>query len=110
MVKRISRDASDVEFWVRFLVGALAEKMNDVVSCRAERVWFSGRTTGCQSVDASSILATRTASLKLRSAQHNGKKLTKSRLKSYFVVVYKHVHTGDKGHGTFSEVHEIVSG
>ena len=23
MVKRISRDASDVEFWVRFLVGAL---------------------------------------------------------------------------------------
>lgn len=26
MVKRISRDASDVEFWVRFLVGAHTSK------------------------------------------------------------------------------------
>ena len=38
-----------------------------------ERVWFSGRTIGCQSIDASSILATRTTSLQkleLRGAQH----------------------------------------
>ena len=27
MVKRISRDASDVEFWVRFLVGAQTNKV-----------------------------------------------------------------------------------
>src|SRR3989338_5831178 len=56
MVKRISRDASDVEFWVRFLV----EAPNDVIGCATKRVWFNGRTSGCQSDDGSSILPTRT--------------------------------------------------
>lgn len=123
MVKRISRDASDVEFWVRFLVGALEMEMSDMLSCRAERVWFNGRTSGCQSDDGSSILPTRTE----RGQKKNTSGLVfffcaergagmysyahvelKWGLKFYFVVVQNSGDTGDKGQGTFMRVHEIV--
>ena len=92
MVKWISQLTSDQLFWVRILVGALEKRISGVVSCRAERVWFSGRTTGCQSVDASSILATR----------------TKRDYKTTFEGVQKSVDSGDKGHATFVGVREIV--
>ena len=61
MVKRISRDASDVEFWVRFLVGALEMETGGMVVLSLARVWFSGRTPPCQGGDRVSITLTRTA-------------------------------------------------
>ena len=42
----------------------------DVVSCRLARVWFNGRTSGCQSDDGSSILPTRTANEWGRESPH----------------------------------------
>ena len=41
-------------------------------------------------------------------ALKNQTHLQESPLKSSFSVVYKPVHTGDKGHGTIHEVREIV--
>ena len=60
MVKWISLLPSKQSFQVRILVGALAIKTVVVLLFRTARVWFNGRTSGCQSDDGSSILPTRT--------------------------------------------------
>jgi putative endonuclease len=80
----------------------------EVIIYSAARVWFNGRTSGCQSDDGSSILPTRTERGQYP-AKGSAQKVFLKGLKSYFIVVQKPVYTGDKGQGTFLEVHEIVS-
>ena len=92
MVKWISHLTSDQTFRVRILAEALEIEKDDVVSCCLMRLWFSGRTRPCQGRDGVSITPSR----------------TKLGLKYPNVVVDNMGDTGDKGHGTFRRVREIV--
>ena len=45
--------------------GGIEKRINhDIIFFVVSRVWFSGRTSGCQSDDGSSILPTRTKIMK----------------------------------------------
>ena len=122
MVKRISREASDFEFWVRFLVGALEKGTGDMLSCRQR-----GYGSMVEHLVANQMMGVRFSLPAPREADKMGvisrfvtpnevqvclhtrtEKADKCDFKTTFAVVQKVVDTGDKGQGTFYQVHEIV--